>query len=57
MKPLTYHQRRLLQRFLEAETVTDRAEAQRIVRKAEKHQRKISRWHQLLSPLQRIWRV
>jgi hypothetical protein len=56
MKPLHHHVQRLAQRFLDAELVEDPEEAQRVVRKAEKHQRKINRWHQLLSPLQNAWR-
>jgi hypothetical protein len=56
MKPLHHHVQRLAQRFLNAELVKDPEEAQRVVRKAEKHQRKINRWHQLLSPLQNAWR-
>lgn len=46
MKPLHHHVERLAQRWLEAETSTDSQRSQHIIEKAEKHQRKINRWHQ-----------
>lgn len=51
MKPLDHHARKLAQRFLQAETTTDPDEASRIIRKAEKHQRKINKIHRLIQPL------
>lgn len=56
MKPLHHHVQRLAQRLLDAELATNHEEAQFAVRKAEKHQRKISRWHRLLQPLQNAFR-
>jgi hypothetical protein len=56
MKPLDHHVHRLAQRFLDAELASDHEAAQRIVRKAEKHQRKIQKWHNLLEPLRRLMR-
>jgi hypothetical protein len=46
-KDLDHHTRQLLKRMMQAETVTDRSTAQRIIRKASKHQRKLSRLHQM----------
>jgi hypothetical protein len=56
MKPLSHHVQRLAQRFLDAELATSHEEAQRVVRKAQKHQKKIQKWHRLLDPLLRAWR-
>lgn len=53
MKSLDHHVHRLAQRFLDAELAPDHQAAQRIVRKAEKHQRKIQKWHTLLAKLLR----
>lgn len=47
-KDLSHHEHRLLERMVQAETVTDRSEAQRVLRKADKHQRKVSRLRQLI---------
>jgi hypothetical protein len=47
MKPLQHHLHRLAKHMLDAETVSTREDAQRVIRKAEKHQKKISRWHKL----------
>jgi hypothetical protein len=47
-KDLSHHEHRLLERMVQAENVTDRAEAQRILRKADKHQRKVSRLRELI---------
>jgi hypothetical protein len=56
MKPLQHHVERLAQRLLDAELATSREEAQYIIHKAEKHQKKIERWHKLLEPLRKAWR-
>jgi hypothetical protein len=48
MKPLHHHVTKLAQRMLQAEQTTTRSEAQWVVRKAEKHQRKINHWRKLL---------
>jgi hypothetical protein len=50
-KDINHHGRRLLARMVQAETVTDRSEAQRILKKADKHRRKISRLRQLVRKL------
>lgn len=55
MKPLHHHVERLAQRWLQAETTTDSAEAQHIIKKAEKHQHKINKWHKLLGPVLRAF--
>jgi hypothetical protein len=52
MKPLQHHLRRLAARLLEAETVTSREDAGRVLRKVAKHQGKIERLHQRLDPLE-----
>jgi hypothetical protein len=57
MKPLHHHVQRLAQRLLDAELVTNHEDAQRIVRKAEKHQRKVNRLHRLLEPLFKSWQT
>lgn len=41
MKGLEHHVRQFLRRMMQAQEVMDRAKAQRILKKAEKHQRKI----------------
>lgn len=51
MNSLEHHSRRLLQRWLEAESTTDPARREHIIRKAEKHQGKVNRWHQKLQAL------
>lgn len=51
MKPLKHHTQRLLQRWLEAESVTDPERREHILRKAGKHQDKINRWHAKLKAL------
>lgn len=56
MKPLQHHLRRLAARLLEAETVANRKDAGRVLRKVEKHQRKIERLHEQLDPLERALR-
>jgi hypothetical protein len=48
MKSFEHHARRLLDRMVQAETVTDPDKARKIVRKAEKHREKLSRLHHLL---------
>ena len=40
-KDIHHHGRRLLARMVQAETVTDRSEAQRILEKADKHRRRL----------------
>jgi hypothetical protein len=39
---MNHHEKRLLARMVQAEKVTDPAKAEKIVKKAEKHQRKLS---------------
>jgi hypothetical protein len=56
MKPLHHHVQRLAQRLLDAELAVNHEDAQRVVRKAEKHQQKIERWHRILGPLYKTWR-
>jgi hypothetical protein len=51
MKPAHHHVQRLAQRMLEAETCTDVKQASRIVKKAEKHKRKINLWRKLLASI------
>lgn len=53
MKPLIHHTRRLAQRLLDAERVTSKEDAQRILHKVNKHQEKIEKWHSLIDPLER----
>jgi hypothetical protein len=55
MKSIQHHSRRLLQRMMQAETATSRAEAQKVIRKAEKHQRKLSRLKQMVRDLFSRW--
>lgn len=43
MNTIKHHSRRLLQRMLQAETATTRSEAQEIIRKANKHQKKLAK--------------
>lgn len=43
MKSLKHHIRQFLRRMVQAETVQDREEARKVLRKAEKHQRKIEK--------------
>lgn len=50
-----HHSRRLLQRMLQAETATSRSEAQKVLRKVEKHQRKLSRLKQMIRGLFSRW--
>jgi hypothetical protein len=50
-KDINHHGRRLLARMVQAETATDRSEAQRILKKADKHRRKLSRLRQLVRKL------
>ena len=50
-KGAEHHARRLLARMMQAETATTRSEAQRIVRKAKKHQRKLSRLRRMIRGL------
>jgi hypothetical protein len=56
MKPMHHHAQRLAKRLLEAELASTPEEASRVIRKAEKHQKKINKWHRLLGPLFRTWR-
>jgi hypothetical protein len=49
MNSLEHHARRLLARMMQAETVTDPEKAEKIVRKAEKHQRKLNQLHSELA--------
>lgn len=51
MKPAHHHVQRLAQRMMEAETCTDPKQAAKIVRKAEKHSRKINLWHKILTSI------
>lgn len=51
MKPLKHHTHRLLQRWLEAELITDSRRREHVLKKAEKHQDKINRWHAKLLKL------
>jgi hypothetical protein len=41
--------------MMQAETVTTRSEAQRVIRKAEKHQRKLSKLKQMVRNLFSRW--
>ena len=50
-KDINHHERRLLARMVQAETATDRSEAQRILKKVDKHHRKLSRLRQLIRKL------
>ena len=54
MKPLHHHVQRLAARLLQAETATTHTEVEHILRKAEKHERKIAKWHERLQNL-RLW--
>lgn len=51
MKSFNHHAQRLLARMVQAETVTDPERAKEIVKKAEKHQRKMSGLRALISKL------
>lgn len=55
MKSIQHHSRRLIQRMVQAETATTRTEAQKVIRKAEKHQRKLSRLKQMVRRLFVRW--
>jgi hypothetical protein len=55
MKSIQHHTHRLLQRMMQAETATSRAEAQKVIRKAEKHQRKLSLLKQMVRGLFSRW--
>ena len=46
MKPLIHHISRLLELYQQAELATSREQAKAITLKAEKHAKKIARWHQ-----------
>lgn len=48
MNTVKHHTRRLIQRMLQAETATSRGEAQKVLRKVEKHQRKLSKLKQMI---------
>lgn len=50
MKSLRHHASRLIARMMQAEEVTDPKKAEKILRKAEKHQRKLNQLHSKLSP-------
>ena len=54
MKPLHHHVQRLAARLLQAEQLNDPREAEHVLRKAKKHEEKISRWHHKLSQLN-LW--
>lgn len=55
MKSIKHHTHRLIQRMMQAETATTRNEAQKVIRKAEKHQRKINRLRQMIRGLFIRW--
>jgi hypothetical protein len=55
MKDIKHHTHRLIQRMMQAETATTRTEAQKVIRKAEKHQRKLSRLKQMVRRLFVRW--
>lgn len=46
MKPLIHHISKLLELYQQAELATNREQAKAITLKAEKHAKKIARWHQ-----------
>lgn len=50
-KDIKHHERRLLARMVQAETATDRSEAQRILKKVDKHRRNLSRLRQMVRKL------
>ena len=47
---MNHHEKRLLARMIQAETVTDPEKAEKIIKKAEKHQRKLNQLHSELAP-------
>ena len=55
MKSVQHHTHRLIQRMMQAETATTRDEAQKVIRKAEKHQRKLNRLKQMIRNLFVRW--
>lgn len=55
MKSAKHHAYRLIQSMVQAETATTRTEAQKVIRKAEKHQRKLSRLRQMIRGLFTRW--
>jgi hypothetical protein len=57
VKPLHHHVQRLAQRLLDAELADSHEKAKKAIGKAEKHQRKINRWHKMLEPLQKAFRL
>lgn len=54
MKPLHDHVQRLAARLLQIEQANTLEEAEHAARKAEKHQRKIRKWHHRLQGLN-LW--
>lgn len=54
MKPLKHHARKFAQRLLQAEQSSTTEEFAHNLRKAEKHQKKVSKWHQKLEKLH-LW--
>ena len=54
MKPLAEQVRRLAPRLMEIEKASTLAEAEHAAKKAEKHRRKIQRWHRRLERLN-LW--
>lgn len=55
MKPLHHHVQRLATRWLQAETATSIEQAQYVLEKAEKHQKRINKWHRRLQKLN-LWK-
>lgn len=54
MKPLHHHVQRLAARLLQAEQLTNPREAEYVLRKANKHEKKISKWRHKLPQLN-LW--
>lgn len=54
VKPLHHHVQRLAVRLLQAEVATTHAEAEHVLRKAEKHERRIAKWRRRLERLN-LW--
>ncbi len=50
MKSLKHHAKRLIARMMQAEKVTSPEQARKILRKAEKHKRKLDQLHSQNSP-------
>lgn len=56
MKSLHHHVQRLANRMLEAENALTHEEASKILKKAEKHSKKISLLRRLTAPLENLFR-